>query len=409
MKDFKNVGMTTRLLHGRGQGRIDGSESRPISTPIYRTSAYYFEHIEEARQVFANEQPGHVYSRGSNPTIEDLQVRLALIEEGEACIVTSSGMGAIGSTIFGLLKQGDHMIVDNQLYSASDTLFRSIIQKFGIEVSFVNLCYLEELEESLRENTRLVFFETPTNPAMKIIDMEAVVQLVKDKEIKVVVDNTFAPPPVQYPLRHGVDLVIHSLTKYLNGHGDVIAGAIIGNREDVMTIKRQALGKLTGSIMSPSDAYIIIRGLKTLELRMQRHSSNAMALAGFLEGHELIDKVYYPGLESNPYFEIAKKQMNGMYSGVMAFEMADGYRGVSSYQLGQRLVDHLQYTRIAVSLGDAESLICHPFSMTHYGMKPEDLHASGVSEGLIRLSVGIENEADIIADFAQSLEKVYKS
>ena len=400
------IGLSTKLLHARNQGRIDGSESRPLSTPIYRTSAYYFEDLESARKVFNNEEPGHVYSRGSNPTIEDLQAKLALLENGEACIVTSSGMGAIGTIFLGLLKKGDHLILDSQLYSATDTLCRSIIQKFGIETSFIDLSDISNLEKGIQANTKMIFFETPTNPAMKIIDIQEISDIAKEKNIKVVVDNTFAPPPVQYPLDLGADLVMHSLTKYINGHGDVIAGAVIGNREDILKMKRQALGKLTGSIMSPSDAYLIIRGLKTLELRMERHSSNALALAEFLSQQELVSNVFYPGLATNPSYDIAKKQMRGMYSGIIAFEMIDEFNGLSSFELGRLLVDSLKYVRIAVSLGDPETLIQHPYSMTHYGMNPEDLRLSGVSQGLIRLSVGLENQEDIISDFKQALEKI---
>lgn len=408
MQKEHNIGLSTKLLHAKDQGRIDGSESRPLSTPIYKSSAYYFKDLESARLVFNNEAPGHVYSRGSNPTLEDLQVKLALLENGEACFVTSSGMGAIGSIVFGLLANGDHLIVDTQLYSASDTLFRSIVQKFGIEVSFVDLSDLSDLKSHIKENTRMIFFETPTNPAMKIIDIQAISDIVRDLSIKVVVDNTFAPPPVQYPLDLGADLVMHSLTKYINGHGDVIAGAVIGNFDDIKQIKRQALGKLTGSILSPSDAYLVSRGLKTLELRMEKHSSNAMALAQFLENEELVANVYYPGLESTPSFNIAKKQMKNIFSGIIAFEMVDQFNGLNSFELGQMLVNNLNYVRIAVSLGDPETLIQHPYSMTHYGMNPEDLRLSGVSQGLIRLSVGLENKKDLLSDFKQALEKLAK-
>lgn len=397
--DFSKAGFGTMAIHaGQEPDGLYGA----LATPIYQTSTYCFETVEEGQKKFCGEIPGYVYSRSKNPTTTALETKVAMLEGGEACVATASGMGAIGSVFVGLLQAGDHVISGECVYGCTNVVLRDTLTKFGVEVTFVDTSDLKAVEAAMKENTKMLYFETPTNPTMILTDIEAISALAHTKGIKVVVDNTFAPPPVQFPLKLGADIVVHSGTKYINGHGDVICGFVIGTAEDMGIVRRNAMSKLCGTTPSPFNSFLVLRGLQTLELRMARHCESGLAVAKYLESVPQVEKVYYPGLESNPQHELAEKQMNGVYSGIMSFELKDGINGMDSYTACKKLVNSLKVASIAVSLGDPETLIQHPASMTHGNMTKEGREAAGIKDSLIRLSVGLENAEDLIADFEQA-------
>ena len=396
------MGFGTMSIHSGHHKDAEGA----LAMPIYQTSTFCFDTVEEGMAKFAKEIPGYVYSRGGNPTTVELQHKIAALEKGEACVATSSGMGAIGAVLITFLKAGDHVICGECVYGCTDFVIRDTLTKFGVEVSFVDTSDIDMLRAAIKNNTTMIYFETPTNPTMKITDISAVAQIAGEKNIKVVVDNTFAPPPVQYPLAEGADLVLHSITKYINGHGDVIGGAVIGNREDIALISGSSSSKLCGATPSPFNSFLVIRGMQTMELRMERHCKNGLAIARYLEGHPLVDKVYYPGLESSPQYALAERQMHGLFSGVMSFELKEGIGGMTSYEACRKLLNHLELASIAVSLGDPGTLVQHPASMTHANVPKEKREEAGITDALIRLSAGLENIEDILSDLDQAFRKI---
>lgn len=400
-EELKDMGFSTRAIHA-GKEPTDEAHGA-LSTPIYQTSTFCFESIEEGIAKFKGEIPGYMYSRGGNPTVVALQEKLAILEGGEACVATSSGMGAVGSVMLGLLRAGDHVVFGDCVYGCTDVVIETMLPRFGIEVTPVDTSDLDAVEAALRPNTKMIYFETPTNPMMKLTDIAGVARLARGRGIKVVVDNTFAPPPVQRPLDLGADLVVHSMTKYLNGHGDVLAGCVIGSAEDIDAIRVYASTKISGSVLGPAEAFLVIRGLQTLGLRMQRHCENALALAKWLEASPKVKRVLYAGLESSPQHELAKRQMNGLYSGMFSFEFEEGINGMSSFEAGEGFADSLKLAHIAVSLGDPSSLVEHPMTMTHDNVSPEGCAQMGITEGVFRFSAGLEDTADLIADFEQAL------
>jgi methionine-gamma-lyase len=318
-------------------------------------------------------------------------------------VATASGMGAIGSVFVGLLQAGDHVISGECIYGCSSLVLKNTLTKFGVKTTFLDTSDLTAVEAAIQENTKMIYFETPTNPTLELTDIKAISALAHQHEIKVVVDNTFAPPPIQYPLQLGADIVVHSGTKYINGHGDVISGFVIGSEADITPIRKDAATKLCGSTPSPFNSFLVIRGMQTLELRMARHCENGLAVAEYLEENPFVEKVYYPGLENHPHYELAKAQMNNQFSGIMAFELKEDIDGMDSYTACKKVVNQLKLASIAVSLGDPETLVQHPASMTHGNMPKEDREAAGIKDNLIRLSCGLENKEDIIADFEQAL------
>lgn len=397
--DLNNAGFGTRAIHACQEP--DGLYGA-LATPIYQTATFCFDSVEEGSKKFSKEIPGFVYSRGGNPTNAALEQKLAVLEGGEACVATASGMGAVGAVLVGLLKAGDHVISGDCLYGCSALVMRETLTKFDVDVTFVDTCELDAVEKAITEKTKLIYFETPTNPTMKVSDIAAISALAHRKGVQVVVDNTFAPPPVQYPLKLGADIVLHSITKYLNGHGDVVGGAVIGRAADIAVIRGSAATKLCGSTPSPFNSFLVLRGIQTLELRMSRHCNNGLAVAQYLEDSPYVERVYYPGLKSSPHHELARLQMNGLYSGIMSFELKEGIHGIDSFTACKKVVNQLKLAAIAVSLGDPETLVQHPASMTHANMPKADRLAIGITDGLIRLSVGLENVEDIIADFEQA-------
>lgn len=393
MKNIQQKGIGTIAIHG-------GHEKNPfgaLSTPIYQTSTFIFDNVEQGGARFAGKEDGYIYSRLGNPTVSVAEKKMALLEGGEACVATGSGMGAIASTLWTLIKAGDHILADKVLYGCTFALLSHGLTKFNVEVDFIDMSDLDLVKKSIKDNTKVIYLETPANPNLKICDIKAISQIAhNNKDIQVIVDNTFATPYCQRPLELGADIVIHSATKYLNGHGDVIAGFAIGKENVISQVRLFGIKDMTGSVLSPHDASLIIRGLKTLEIRMQKHCENAQKVAYFLNNHEKVEKVYYPGLSSHQGFDIAKEQMSN-FGGIISFELKAGFEG------GKKLLNSLELCSLAVSLGDTETLIQHPASMTHSAYTKEELENAGLSVGLVRLSVGLENVDDIILDLENGL------
>lgn len=394
--ETKKCGLGTTAIHAGTLKNLYGT----LAMPIYQTSTFIFDSAEQGGRRFALEEAGYIYTRLGNPTTTVLENKIAALEEGEAAVATSSGMGAISSTLWTVLKAGDHVVTDKTLYGCTFALMCHGLTRFGIEVTFVDTSNLDEVKNAMKENTRVVYLETPANPNLKIVDLEALSKLAHtNPNTLVIVDNTFATPYMQKPLKLGADIVVHSVTKYINGHGDVIAGLIITNKELADQIRFVGLKDMTGAVLGPQDAYYIIRGMKTFEIRMERHCKNAKKVVEFLNKHSKIERVYYPGLETHPGHEIAKKQMKD-FGAMISFELKGGF------EAGKTLLNSLKLCSLAVSLGDTETLIQHPASMTHSPYTKEEREAAGITDGLVRLSVGLENVEDIIADLEQGLEKI---
>lgn len=392
----KKCGLGTTAIHAGTLKNLYGT----LAMPIYQTSTFIFDSAEQGGRRFALEEDGYIYTRLGNPTTTVLENKIAALEEGEAAVATSSGMGAISSTLWTVLKAGDHIVTDKTLYGCTFALMNHGLTKFGVEVTFVDTSNLDEVKKAMKKNTRVVYLETPANPNLKIVDLEALAKLAHtNPNTLVIVDNTFATPYMQKPLKLGADIVVHSVTKYINGHGDVIAGLVITNKELADQIRFVGLKDMTGAVIGPQEAYYIIRGMKTFEIRMERHCKNARVVADFLNKHPKIEKVYYPGLETHPGYEIAKKQMKD-FGAMISFELKGGF------EAGKALLNNLSLCSLAVSLGDTETLIQHPASMTHSPYTKEERKAAGITDGLVRLSVGLENVEDIIADLEQGLEKI---
>jgi len=369
-----------------------------VNSQIYTSSTYAFASIREGMEIFAGEREGFIYSRVGNPTTALLEARLASLEGGEAALVSASGMGAITALLWTLLAPGDEVIADKTLYGCTFAFLNHGLARFGVGIHHVDLTEPENLAAALTPQTRLVLFESPANPNMRLVDIAAVAKLAHQAGARVVVDNTYCTPYLQRPLALGADFVVHSATKYLGGHGDLIAGAIVGPTDDMKQIRGYGIKEMTGAVLSSLDAFLILRGLKTLALRMDRHCANALGLARFLEGHRSVREVWYPGLPSFAQGELAHRQMSG-FGGMIAFELEGGLEG------GIAFMDALGLATRAVSLGDAETLVQHPASMTHATYTPEERLAHDISDTLVRVSVGLEDLDDLIADFDQALNQ----
>ena len=401
--NLKNVDFETLIIHaGQEPDKAYGS----LATPIYQTSTFCFETVEEGAAKFANQIPGFVYSRGGNPTTRAFELKCAAMEGGEDAVAAASGMGAVGSVMTAFLHPGDHAIFDTAVYGGTNYVATTNLPGMGVEVSRVDTGDLEAVKAAIRPNTKMIYFETPNNPMMKVTDVRAIKDIA-GADIRVVVDGTFAPPPVQHVLQLGADIVLHSITKYINGHGDALGGVVIGRADDIRLIRANSVTKINGCPPSPFNSYLVLRGMKTLALRMKQHCASAMEIARYLEANPYVKAVYYPGLESHPQHELASRQMeNGMYGGMISFELKDDVKGLSSFAAGKKLLNSLKIPAIAVSLGDPDSLIEHPASMTHANVSPEDRLAAGITDGLIRLSVGLESAKDLIADFEQAFAAI---
>ena len=393
-----NVGLGTKAIHA---GNVKDAQYGALTTPIYQTSTFVFDSCEQGGRRFAGQEGGYIYTRLGNPTVSVLENKVAALEGGEACVAAASGMGAISSALWTIAGAGKHIVADGTLYGCTFALLNHGMSRYGVEVSFVDTSDLAAVKAALKENTCAVYLETPANPNLKITDIAAVAEVAHayNPAIKVVCDNTFASPALQNPLALGADVVVHSATKYLNGHGDVIAGFVVGKADFIGEVRMFGLKDMTGAVMDPFAAYLILRGLKTLEIRMERHCANAKAIAEFLDKHPAVEKVYYPGLKGHVGHDIAARQMKD-FGGMLSFEVKGGRAA------GTKLVNSLHLITVAVSLGDAETLIEHPASMTHSTYTEEELAASGIPAGLIRLSAGLENAEDIIADLEQALAQL---
>lgn len=386
---------STQAIHA---GYAPMSHQGALNPPIYWSSTYAFESAAQGAARFAGEEAGMIYSRVTNPTVQVLEERLAALEGGEAALAFGSGMGAICTLIWTLLRPGDELLVDLTLYGCTHALANHLLPEFGIVTRPVDFTRPDELREHLNARTRLVLFETPANPNMRLVDIEAVSAVVHAHSTALVaVDSTYCTPYLQRPLALGADVVVHSLTKYINGHGDVIAGALVGRGELMAKMRFVGIKELTGACMSPMDAFLVLRGLKTLPVRMDRHCRSAQRIAEFLEACPQVAAVYYPGLASHPQHALARRQM-AQAGGMIAFDLHGGM------EAGRWFIDALQLVTRAVSLGDAESLAQHPASMTHSPYTEEERRRHLIGDGLVRLSVGLEDEADLIADLRQALE-----
>lgn len=375
---------------------------RPLVPPIYASSTYVLESAE-AGEVLSNSNAanGYLYQRWGNPTADAAADVIAQLEGAAGTMLFSSGMAAINTTLFSYLKAGDHLVACQPCYGGVNSFSKLILQNLGIEISWVKGNSVEEYRKAVQKNTKLLYGESPANPTMSILDLEAFGELGKSLPNTItLVDCTFATPYLVQPMKYGIDLVIHSCTKYLAGHSDIIGGAVSYAKPEMGPWLRE-IHLLTNGAMAPFDAFLLHRSLKTLALRMDRHSENAMAVAHFLEQHPKVERVYYPGLASHPDHQLAEKQMKG-FSGMVSFELKGGL------DTGIKLVESTKVIVLAVSLGGVESLIEHPASMTHcdHHVSPEVKKASGITDGLIRLSVGIENIEDLIADLKQALDKL---
>ncbi len=386
----------TRAVHA-GYSK---NEYGALATPIYQTSTFIFDSAEQGGRRFALEEDGYIYSRLGNPTCTQVEEKLASLENAEAAVSMSSGMGAVASVLWTALNGGGHVVAAKTLYGCTFAFLNHGMARFGVETTFVDTSDPENVRKAMKPNTSVVYLESPANPNMLISDIEEISKIAhENKGCIVVVDNTYSTPYIQRPLDLGADVVIHSATKYLNGHGDVIAGFAVGKQAFINQVRLVGIKDMTGSVLSPFDAYLINRGMKTLEIRMEKHCSNAQKVAEFLESHPAVESIAYPGLKSFPQYELAKKQMS-LPGAMIAFEVKGGLES------GRKLMNTLQLCSLAVSLGDTETLIQHPASMTHSTYTPEERIFSGISEGMVRLSVGLEDADDIIDDLKQALDKL---
>ncbi len=391
MSDAK--GFATRAIHHA----YDPMQNEgALTPPVHLTSTFVFENAEAGGEMFAGEREGHIYSRISNPTCALLEQRIATLEGAEAGLALASGMGAVTAILWTLLSPGDEVIVDKTLYGCTFAYMRHGLSKWGVTVTHVDMTDADALRAAISDKTRVVYFETPANPNMRLVDIKLASEIAHSVGARVVVDNTYATPYLTRPIELGADLVLHSATKYLGGHGDVVAGLVVGSAELLTEIRLVGMKDMTGAVMAPFNAMLIMRGLKTLTLRMDRHCASAQTVAEWLEAQPGVAKVYFPGLQSFEQHEIAKAQM-AQPGGMIAFELEGGM------EAGISLMNRLQMIQRAVSLGDAETLIQHPASMTHSTYTPEERAEHGISDGLVRLSVGLEEVSDILDDLHQAL------
>lgn len=374
-----------------------GGDLNPLSSlvpPIVQSATFLLQDAAHGARLSVATAPGDLYTRWGNPTTKQAEAALAELEGGEAALVTSSGMGAISAAIISRLASGDHVVVGKSLYAGSTELLTEILPRFGVEHTLVDPLDLDAVDRAFRPRTRLLYAETVTNPTMRVADLPALAERARGRGVFTMVDNTFATPIACRPLEHGFHMVLHSGTKYLNGHSDVTAGVMVGPRDAVE--KAWYHLKVLGPSISPFESWLLLRGLRTLALRVERQARNALGLAKFLEGHGAVERVWYPGLPSHPDHDVAKRILSG-FGGMIAFELKGGA------EAGKRLVESVRLIRLAVSLGGVESLIQHPATMTHGPLSREQRRAAGITDGLVRLSVGIESEEDLAADLEQAL------
>jgi len=392
--DTKNKGFDTKLIHAGDFHDEYGS----AVTPIYQTSTFSFKNAEHGANLFAGKEKGFIYTRIGNPTIGALEAKLAELENGFGGVALASGMAAVSTIYAAILKTGDHMISTGAVYGPSRAVMESIFKDFGVESSYINTSVIENIEKAIKPNTKMLYLETPANPTIELTDIKAACEVAHKHNIIVVVDNTFSSPYLQKPLDLGADVVLHSLTKFINGHADIVGGALIVKEEELYKKVRKAMTYMGGN-MDPHQAYMVIRGVKTLSLRIDRAQESAMKIAEYLEAHQKVEWIKYPGLKSFEQHELAKQQMTG-FGSMISFGIKGGY------DAGVILMNNVKLALLAVSLGGVETLIQHPASMTHAGVSKEARLEAGITDGLVRFAVGIENVDDIIADLDQALAKI---
>ncbi len=378
-------------------GQVRTSEGEQ-SEPIFPTSSFVFESARQAAARFSGDEAGNIYSRFTNPTVRTFEERLAALESVECCVATASGMAAILTTCMGLLKSGDHIVCSESVFGTTVVLFETLLSRFGLKTTFVPLTDMQAWSEAVRRDTRLLFLETPSNPLTEVADIRQLADLAHDNGALLVVDNCLCTPALQRPVELGADLIIHSATKYLDGQGRCVGGAVLGSRDlvggDLFGFLRSA-----GPTMSPFNAWVFLKGLETLSLRMKAHSANALALARWLEEQPAVRRVYYPGLKTHPQHELASRQQSD-FGGIVAFDVAGGRESA------WRIVDSTRLLSITANLGDVKSTITHPATTTHGRMRPEARESAGIGEGLLRVAVGMEDVKDLQADLARGLEQL---
>ena len=390
----KDLGFNSKLVHAGDFQDEFGS----AVTPIYQTSTFSFKSSQHGADLFAGKEKGYIYTRIGNPTIEALENKLAELENGYKGIALSSGMAAVSAVYMTVLSQGDHMISTGAVYGPSRGVMETHFSKFGVSYSYIDTSNLEEIKKSIRPNTKLLYLETPANPTITLTDIKKASEIAHEHGIIVCVDNTFCSPYLQQPLDLGADIALHSLTKFINGHADIVGGALIAKSKELYDQLRKTM-VYTGGNMDPHQAFMVIRGVKTLSLRIDKAQENAHQIAEFLENHKKVEWVKYPGLKSFPQYDLAREQMKG-FGSMISFGLKGGY------EAGKILMDNVKLATLAVSLGGVETLIQHPSSMTHAGVSKENKALAHITDGLVRYSAGIENVEDLINDLKQALSRV---
>lgn len=395
--DTKHLGINTKLIHAGHKPDPSGA----VTVPIYQTSTFAFRNAAQGAARFAGEEDGYIYTRIGNPTIRALEENVAELEHGCGGIATSSGMAAVCTVYLALLEAGAHIVSTESIYGPSRGLMEKHFSRFGVESTYVDTSDVEQVRKALRSNTRMIYVETPSNPTMQVSDIAQIAELAHAHGCLVVVDNTFASPYLQNPLDLGADVVLHSVTKFINGHADVVGGILVAR--DMAIYKRlRAVMVSSGCNMDPHQAFLVLRGVKTLAIRVERAQRSALEIARWLERQPEVEIVRYVGLESHPQHALAARQMKGP-GAMISFDLKGGL------EAGRRLMDNVKVATLAVSLGGVETLIEHPASMTHAGMSAEDRRAAGIGDGLVRYSVGIEDVEDLIADLRQALDAASES
>lgn len=382
-KNNHSYALETAMVH---VGHGFDPTTHAMAAPIFQTATYGFNTVEEMDEAW--DKLGYLYTREGNPTVQSLEQKLAALEGGEAAAAMGSGMGAICSTLLTLLGKNEHLLCSKGLFFHSDIFMRQLLEKLGVEISFADFGNLEDVTQNIRQNTSIIFIETPANPVLDVVDIAAVAKLAKSNDCVFIVDSTFAPPPIQKALELGADLVVHSLTKYINGHGDTLGGAVIGSKELVDKIRYPGMPCFTGAALSPFNAWLIMRGLTTLTMRVEKHCENALALASYLESRPEVDRVIYPALSSHPQHALCESQMNGLGGGIVSFWLKDGLNGLTVRQADYKLLNATELLTIATSLGEGSTLI------------------QVENSGMIRIAVGLEHKSDLIADLAQAFDKL---
>jgi cystathionine beta-lyase/cystathionine gamma-synthase len=390
----KFKGFSTKSVHaGEKADPITGS----VTTPIYQTSNFAFKNTQDLLDLMNEKRKGYIYTRYGNPTTRAVERKLAELENVEDAVAFSSGMAAISSAIMTLVSSGDHIVSIRDVYGGTFVLLDSVLPRFGVETTFVDTRSFDDMEEAIRDNTKLIYVESPTNPMLKIVDLARVGKLGRKAEVKTIIDNTFSSPYNQQPVKFGFDVIIHSATKYLGGHNDLTAGIVCGKEALIKEVKDTL--KILGGVLDPHCAFLLLRGIKTLAVRVEKQNRNGMEVAKYLESHPKVDKVYYPGLESHPQHKIAKRQMTG-FGDVVSFELN------CDLETTIKFVDSVRLALLTPSLGGTETLITQPATTSHYKVPRAERLKQGITDGFIRLSLGIEDAEDVIADLEQAFEKV---